>query len=161
MPPGHLHRRTRRSAKEADGEAEGPSGAMAPEIEAQITANCESVVNKMSTLYKGSSFDFSFDLPSVEKVDEMIDRNRRTWIREGSGDRMMAMFGSYLGEALINEYGGKWVEGYGIEIQEGFVARPFVKVGKRIVNGIEEDSCASYYSMISNKLAEFESSGEQ
>eukprot|EP00471_Norrisiella_sphaerica_P008702 CAMPEP_0184493824 /NCGR_PEP_ID=MMETSP0113_2-20130426/27040_1 /TAXON_ID=91329 /ORGANISM="Norrisiella sphaerica, Strain BC52" /LENGTH=112 /DNA_ID=CAMNT_0026879269 /DNA_START=385 /DNA_END=723 /DNA_ORIENTATION=- len=109
----------------------------------------------MSRLYGGGGFKFAFDVESVGKIDEMIDRNRRTWMREGSGQRMMNMFGAYLGEAVINEYGGDWVEGYGVEIEQGFVVNPFVIVGKRIANGIEEESCATYFSMIAGQLEQF------
>uniref|UniRef100_A0A6U3E2Q9 DUF3806 domain-containing protein n=1 Tax=Lotharella globosa TaxID=91324 RepID=A0A6U3E2Q9_9EUKA len=130
---------------------------LSEEVTEAIAAHSQQVIAKMSRLYSGT-FDFGYDIQSVGYVDELIDRNRRGWIREGSEERMLTLFGAYLGEAMIKQYGGKWVDGYGVQITEGFVANPFVKVAKRIQNGIEEDSIESYFRMTGVKLAEFQDS---
>eukprot|EP00466_Bigelowiella_natans_P012336 jgi/Bigna1/128910/aug1.7_g3618 len=131
------------------------------EVQEQIEANSQAVIDKMARLFGGNNFEFGLDEDSVAYVDDLIDRNRRTWIREGSAERMMSMLGSYLGEAIINEYGGKWVQGYGVEIEEGFVAQPMVKVGKRIVNGIEEDSIAAFFNIVGTKLEQIRSDADE
>eukprot|EP00470_Lotharella_oceanica_P015455 CAMPEP_0170190306 /NCGR_PEP_ID=MMETSP0040_2-20121228/49052_1 /TAXON_ID=641309 /ORGANISM="Lotharella oceanica, Strain CCMP622" /LENGTH=179 /DNA_ID=CAMNT_0010438133 /DNA_START=107 /DNA_END=646 /DNA_ORIENTATION=+ len=141
----------------AEGGEAQPPAELSEDVTEAIAAHSEQVIAKMSRLYSGT-FEFGLDAQSVGYVDELIDRNRRGWIREGTEERMLTLLGAYLGEAMINQYGGKWVDGYGVQIIEGFVANPFVKVAKRIQNGIEEDSIASYFQMMGVKLSEFQDS---
>ena len=59
------------------------------------------------------------------------------------------MAGSFLGEALVRQHGGRWVEdghGWGVELRPGAVAFPFAKARKHLEDG-PEDSVLSFYTV--------------
>ncbi len=64
------------------------------------------------------------------------------------------MAGCYIGEALIAEIGGRWVQdpahGLGVQLPSDLIAFPFAKAAKHFANGIE-DSVLSFFEFAVQK----------
>jgi hypothetical protein len=92
---------------------------------------------------KNFKFELSYDVPSIKKLDEMVD---------GIGkpkhlDQMIMLFGSFLGEAFRQLHKGRWewndhFKTWGVTFllpmggeETAFV---FAKVEKRFTNGMED-----------------------
>lgn len=91
----------------------------------------------------------AYDEESVKWLDGYIERNRRDW-DEQSGEKLVNVLGSFLGECIRLNYGGEWQTteyGPGIAFSDGNVTFPFNKIRKQIQNG-SEDSIASFYATI-------------
>lgn len=89
------------------------------------------------------------DTESVRYLDGYIERNRGV-IHQPEG--IVNLIGSFLGECMIANYGGRWVEhpeaGWGVQFDTGFTAFPFNKVGKRFRPDGQADSIVSFYTVI-------------
>lgn len=112
------------------------------EVQKSIDENTKLALSTFGKL-RGGEFDFSES--SIEWVDGFINRNRRD-----DPGAMADVIGSYLGDAIIKHYKGRWVEvgdSVGVELEDGFVAFPIAKAHKQIVNG-PEDSILSFYRAI-------------
>ena len=98
------------------------------------------------------NFDVTFDYSpaSLTKIDEVISKHwdhTPVFLKE-----VAMMFGSYIGETIRRELGGKWVvedDRYALSEIGGTDTKiyPFEKIQKRFING-EEDSIAHYYTVI-------------
>jgi len=65
-------------------------------------------------------------------------------------DPILVLFGSFLGEAMRRVFGGEWVEtqqGWGLKINDTVTVFPFVKIRKRLTNGMQ-DSITYYYQSV-------------
>lgn len=117
-------------------------------MEDSIKYNAELVIREMSQL---SGFNFGYDAQSVEWLDGYIERQRaRGDIIQETVDGLVNVFGSYLGESVINCYGGRWENEEGqwrVSFEEGNAVYPFAKVRKRFANGAE-DSIKSFFELI-------------
>lgn len=100
----------------------------------------------------------SFDEESILKLDNLI---QEAWPNQPPAqidiDNVILLFGSFLGEAIIQTLGGKWVnteQGWGVKIGDATLM-VFTKVKKRLLHGME-DSIFYYYQtvkgMIKNKF---------
>ena len=90
-----------------------------------------------------------YDEPSIEWLGGYIDRNREKW-DDGMRASLSSTLGSFLGECIIANFGGRWEMteyGMGVMFDDGNGAFPFNKINKHIENG-EEDSIASFYSSL-------------
>lgn len=118
-------------------------------MEEHIRANAEMVVQQLRPL---SGIDFGYTQESVEWLDGYIERLRSSGEFESveAKDKLINVFGSFLGECIVRCYGGTWKqneEGWGVAFDDDNVAFPFVKVAKQIDNG-SEDSIASFFTVI-------------
>jgi hypothetical protein len=99
------------------------------------------------------------DEKSVKKLDKIISDG---WGGEPPNqmDNMVMVFGSFLGEAMIATFNGRWVEdpdyGWGIEFQPKNqvkdVAMVFAKMEKRFRYGMD-DSISFFYDVIKKRIA--------
>ncbi len=90
--------------------------------------------------------DFSVNEKSLKILDVMLDKEGSTY-SEKMQNTLPQIFGSYLGEVIIQEYGGKWGKvgnDYVVQTDAGMISFPFNKVYKHIVNG-SEDSIYAFY----------------
>lgn len=120
-----------------------------PETIEAIKANIEVVKSVFSQL------DIELDLneESIKWIAGYINRNRES-ITEDTKEKFIDIFGSFLGEAIIKNYGGRW------ELKEGVVgiqlgniwALPFSKTAKHIFDG-PVDSIYSFYTVLPVLLA--------
>ena len=117
-------------------------------MEDKIKQNAELVIRQMSQL---SGFDFGYYVQSVAWLDGFVERQRaRIDITPEMIDSLVNMFGSYLGECVINCYGGYWENEDGqwrVSFNENNAVYPFAKVQKQFKNG-SEDSIKSFFEVI-------------
>ncbi|MFK8067472.1 MAG: hypothetical protein AB8D52_04435 [Gammaproteobacteria bacterium] len=115
-----------------------------------IKANSQIVQTKFSEL---AGFKFQYSPKSIDWIDGLIQRQRE---RERSHGRLPDILGSYLGEAIIKEYGGEWVSINGVpsvKIDNNLIVFPFNKVEKQFLNG-SEDSISFYFKYIDQLINE-------
>lgn len=115
----------------------------------QIRANAAFAVQEFGGLAEGH---FGLDRESVAWVEGFIERMRVRYGAEGAPDGIVSVIGSYLGEAIIAEAGGAWVEdeagGLGVRFANGDTAYPFAKVWKQFDEGLEAgESILSFYNI--------------
>jgi hypothetical protein len=93
--------------------------------------------------------EMPYEEASVEWLTGYIERMRKGLNEGGKADGFINMMGSFLGECLIRNIGGRWVlcDGmYGVEIDGVGTAFPHNKVAKQIKNGLEAgDSVFGFY----------------
>jgi hypothetical protein len=97
------------------------------------------------------SFPFGYTAESVEWVDGFIERNRLSQSAEQQ-EGLVNVIGSYLGEAIIANYGGAWArdnvfETWGVCLGGENWAFPFAKVQKQYENG-SGDSIYSFFQIV-------------
>lgn len=91
---------------------------------------------------------------AIAYLDGFIERQR------GGGDpgRLPVVLGSYLGEAMVQHYGGAWVQeeaGIAVEIRGGLTAFPFNKTEKQFREGAEAgQSIASFFDSVPAIIAQ-------
>lgn len=116
-----------------------------PTTREQILTNAELVV---STMAEQLDVELDFDEQGVAWLDGYIERNREAWASDVDG--LVSPLGSYLGECIVQTYGGDWAEvdgRIGVRFDEQNAAFPFSKVRKQIENG-PEDSVHSFFTAI-------------
>ena len=118
-----------------------------------IRANAQMVIEQLGP--RSGVEAFGFDAASVAWIDGFIERQRvRTDVDAEFVPRLTTVIGSYLGEAVIRTYGGKWVvsaDGWCVEFSEGNACFPFTKVAKQFANGAT-DSVYSLFTVIPRVL---------
>lgn len=106
----------------------------------------------ISTLSEKLGVDLKYDRASVEWLDGYIERVR-VHLDGASVDGFTSSVGSFLGECIIANYGGRWLESEGTwgvffsEESDKNGAFPFNKVRKQLLNGAE-DSILSFYDVL-------------
>ncbi len=117
-------------------------------MEAMIKDNAELVVKQMREL---SQIDFGYNAESVAWLEGYIERQRnRDDIDQETIQKLVNVFGSYLGECIVKCYGGKWENEEGqwrVSFDDKGAAYPFNKVEKQFENGAE-DSISSFFEAI-------------
>jgi hypothetical protein len=117
----------------------------------QIAANAELVIEQVGKLL-GVSLDY--DEKSLEWLDGYIDRNRKNFDEEMK-DKLVSVFGSFLGECVCRNYDGEWIEDNGqwaVRVGEEpnqIIAFPLGKARKLFENSLEGgDSIAGFYRVL-------------
>ena len=116
-------------------------------MEDKLKANADLVVQQMSPT---CGFPFGYDAASVKWLDGFIERQRARGLNDQKAKGLMNTLGSYLGEAVIHCYGGKWAQVDGswcIRFDEKNAVFPFAKVSKQLANG-EADSISRFFATI-------------
>ncbi len=112
----------------------------------QLRANADLVVR---TIREKLDTELTFDESGVQWVDGYINRQRENFT---AGDRsgLINALASFIGECIIQTFGGSWVENdgsWGVQVSGRIWACPFAKVEKQFENG-PEDSVASFFTCI-------------
>src|SRR5579871_2075820 len=100
-----------------------------------IQLNAKLVID---STYKQFGVTLSYDAESVEWLDEYIERLRAQNYPDDDIDKLINVFGSYLGECIRHEYGGEWADEQGnwvIRFDAQNAAFPFSKVLKQFKSG--------------------------
>lgn len=110
----------------------------------------ENAALAIRTLGPCSKLDFGLNAESVAWVEGFIERQRTRPDFDGPlADRLTDVLGSFLGECLIETYGGRWelIDGrWGVRLPNGIAAFPFSKVYKQLDEGLAGgESIASFY----------------
>ena len=91
-----------------------------------------------------------YDSESVKFVEGFIERNKTEFPKE-QWDGLINSCGAFLGQCVIENYGGKWEKDVNGHICVSFDDKnkvyPFAKVSKQFENGLE-DSIHSFYTII-------------
>ena len=112
------------------------------------------VVRELKTL---SDIEFAYTQESVEWLAGYIERLRSSGEFESVEvrNKLISMFGSYLGECIVRCYGGEWRqhEGvWGVAFTDGNMAFPYAKVAKQFDNGAVDD-ITSFFRIIPTLFA--------
>jgi hypothetical protein len=116
-------------------------------MEDDIKANAEMVVQQLRPL---SGIDFGYTRESVEWLEGYIERLRVSgeFDDEKTKDKLISVFGSFLGECIVRCYGGTWQQHEGVwcvAFRNDGMAFPFAKVAKQMDNGLF-DSIRSFFT---------------
>lgn len=112
----------------------------------KIRANAEFVV---VTAEEQLDEEVGYDESGVQWLDGYIQRQHEPGdpkIRRG----LVSTLGSYLGECIIQSFGGEWanLDGtWGVRFDDRNAAFPFAKVAKHLENGAS-DSVLSFFTAI-------------
>jgi hypothetical protein len=115
----------------------------------KIQANARMTIEQLRPL---SKIDFGYNAESVKWLEGYIERMRASgqFENEATKDKLISVFGSFLGECLVHCYGGAWTDvregSWSVRIGNNF-AFPFNKVTKQIDNGVE-DGIYSFFRAI-------------
>jgi hypothetical protein len=124
-----------------------------PEAPQQFQRKAELHIDSAKKTFK---IDLSYDLASINKLDEMVDGIGKPKNLE----QMIMVFGSFLGETIRRLYGGRWQ--WDDRYKTWAVTFPlatggedsafvFAKVQKRFVNGTE-DSLSFFAHVIDGRV---------
>lgn len=118
-------------------------------MEEHIRANAELVVGQVRQL---SGADLGYTQESVKWLEGYIERLRISGeFDDGeTKNKLTSVFGSFLGECIVRNYGGAWTQHDGVwcvAFDDKNIAFPFAKVAKQMDNGLE-DGIASYFTVI-------------
>ena len=83
-----------------------------------------------------TQLNLKYDAPSVRFIEGFIERNKSSFDGE-EREGLINSLGSFLGQCIIENYGGQWQ-------LDHETAYPFAKVSKQFDNGLE-DSVYSFY----------------
>ena len=124
---------------------------------AQIKANVDFALQEFREL---ADKDVGLDAASVAWVEGFIEQARGRYIGVDGGvpDGLVGLIGSYLGEAIIAETNGTWVEDesgdVGVAFPNGDVVYPFNKVRKQFEQGLAQgESVLSFYTVAVSYVA--------
>jgi hypothetical protein len=116
---------------------------------ANIRKNAQKVIDRFgSSGTLGAKFGYNRD--SVAWIDGFIEGLRGMNLTVDEVESWVQLIGSYLGECVIETYGGVWREqdgALGVFFNESCGAFPFNKVRKQFENGIE-DSILCFFVVI-------------
>lgn len=120
------------------------------EVETEYLSAVHKITNRFISEMKEDFPEFGYNEESVKIINRLIEIDNSDANTKG---RLILVYGSYLGEVIIKERGGKWVSigefGYGVQIDENTVLFPFEKVKKHFSNG-NEDSIYAFYLYMKN-----------
>lgn len=106
---------------------------------------------------QGGAENFDYSEDSVKFLSSVIDEEGPTY-SEKAKSMLPSVWGSYLGDALIKKYSGKWVQfgnSYGVLIGESKLLFPMAKVEKHIENG-SADSIYALYLVAGSDVGDIE-----
>jgi hypothetical protein len=123
----------------------------------RIKANAEFALQEFREV---AEKNIGFDAESVAWVEGFVERARERYADAEGGvpSGLVSTIGSYLGEAIIAETGGHWIEdeagGLAVAFPNGDAVYPFNKVTKQFELGIAGgESILSFYSVAVSYIA--------
>src|SRR5262245_7575974 len=120
-----------------------------------LRANAELVIQHLGPQ---SGIEFGYNEESITWLDQHIDAQRQGLTYDADSiDKILFMFGCFLGECMIRSFGGHWSYEDGrwlVRFDEGRAANPIRKVYKLYENGLEGgDSITGLFQVIPVMLA--------
>lgn len=116
-----------------------------------INTSAQRIINRMGEL---GIPNFDYSETSVRQLSDLINTDVGKLSERGL-EASVIVYGSYFGSAIINRFGGEWMQ---MEDGEIFIVidkklrvQPFNRVAKQLENG-EEDSIYSLYLVIDDQL---------
>lgn len=116
-----------------------------------IKDNAEFVIEHLSNALV--PFKFGYNAKSLQWVDAYINRlgSNGRLTDEQTLDAFTFAFGSFLGEAIIHNAGGKWkyIDGIlGVFMPDGNSVYPMDKARKHLINGPDDSIYALYETIL-------------
>jgi hypothetical protein len=110
-------------------------GIYSPIVEG-IKANAEAVIEELAHL---TDFEFGYHRESVAWLEGYIERMKQAGVFNGPGrDKLVSVFGSFLGECIIRVCGGSWKQrdgAWGVAFDEEQFVQPFAAVAAQVDRG--------------------------
>ena len=119
-------------------------------ISEQLRENAELV---LATARDDLEQDIGYNEAGVRWLDGYVQRMREHPDAEMKA-ALVSTLGAFLGQCLIETYGGMWVQHdgwWGVQFSAGNIAFPLSKVAKQLDNGAE-DSVLSFFMVIRQVL---------
>jgi hypothetical protein len=117
---------------------------MPPSIPRQLQANAEMLA---STFASEMQVELTFDRRGVLWLDNYILQVRDRFSPE-ERESLVSALGAFLGEALLRQYGGQWVERdgtWGVQLHDRRWISPFHKIDERFETHRESESIADLF----------------
>ncbi len=108
--------------------------------EQHLKANAERVIQELRPV---SGMDFGYNKESVKWLEGHLEQLRLSgaFQVEETKNQLADLYGSFLGECIIQCYGGSWAEHdgmWGVAFDQNNIVFPFAKVAKQMDNGLED-----------------------
>jgi hypothetical protein len=129
-----------------DSRGQSPTDLRLAEQIRNIRTNADIVVRMFA---RETDFGFGYNRESVQWLDAYIEQIRGSKWTDEEFNQLVSNLGSFLGEAIIRSFGGKWAfdqRGWAILWDEFNLVYPFIKVASHLKNG-ETDSIYSFFAV--------------
>lgn len=97
----------------------------------------------------------AFDAAAVQRLAEFIEGQRAT-VTEADKQGVVTALGCFLGQCLVETYGGTWAQGpdgtSGVGINRSHFFNPFYRVAQQLSKGLPE-SVAKFFAELPGQLA--------
>ena len=112
--------------------------------------------------FGGAGVELDYDGPSVEWFEGCIE-DARAEQPPSAHPGLIEMFGSSLGQCIIECYGRRWAysddHGWGVRLASGSTVFPFAKVRKQLENGLFDGIAPLFFAVPAMMEADRESQG--
>lgn len=121
------------------------------ETREQLRANAEQVIQELRPL---SGMDFGYNRESVKWLEGHIEQLRLSdaFSVEATKNQLVDRYGSFLGECLIQCYGGEWVHRYGfwgVAVDKYNLQRPMAEIRNQMDHGLKH-GIGDYFCHVAN-----------
>lgn len=97
----------------------------------------------------------TFNAAAVLHLDEFIEAQRPI-IKDADKQGVITALGCFLGQCLVDTYGGEWAQGpdgtTGVGLQQRHFFNPFYRVAQQLDKG-KVESVAAFFASVSVQLA--------
>ena len=118
-------------------------------VENQSTLREDIAISKdwIATALRSSGYNADFTLESLKEIDRFFDEQIDGLLVKNRGSKLFAL-GCYIGEVLIDEYGGQWITddsdpkgeiNIAVRFDDGSIVWPVQRALKRCLYGKEND----------------------
>lgn len=97
----------------------------------------------------------AYDAAAVQRLDEFIEA-QRPGIKPADKQGVVTALGCFLGQCLVETYGGTWAQGpdgmTGVGIQKNSFFNPFYRISQQLDKG-QPESVTAFFASIPDRLA--------
>lgn len=97
----------------------------------------------------------SFDAAAVQRLAEFIEEQRGQ-VKEAERAGVISALGCFLGQCMVETYGGTWAKGpdgtTGVGINQTHFFNPFYRVSEQLTKGLSQ-SVATFFAGVPERLA--------
>lgn len=97
----------------------------------------------------------AFDAAAVQRLSEFIEVQRPI-VKDADKQGVIMALGCFLGQCLVDTYGGTWAQGpdktTGVGINRAHFFNPFFRVSEQLAKG-EAESVVKFFAGIPDRLA--------
>jgi hypothetical protein len=97
----------------------------------------------------------AFDAAAVQRLSDFIEQQRPI-VKDSEKQGVITALGCFLGQCLVDTYGGTWAQGpdktTGVGINRAYFFNPFFRVSEQLAKG-EAESVVKFFAGIPERLA--------